>query len=1392
MQPERFQQLKELEIAFRQLCDEHQFRKQTDPLRNFLAPFAVLILLRWASVYESEQESLGGAYYGRFLPGEFNWKSWSQLRGNQLREFLQQQLWFHLKSLPNTEWGVCLRSVGTYIEIEHLPENILDNLVDWVDKVPLETLQDREIVGEVFTRLLQDLMKNQKYSGELFTPPAVVELMVELAAPKPGERIYDPCCGTGGLLAACANSLREALRTQPQKNWLELQKNSLFGAEINPILYVIGMVRVMLAGIDSPKLELGDTLESSTEQIRLDSKHPNTSSSGGVLLAQQRPQRRVQAANQEIPDENSKGFDCIIAVPPFGVTINPDITGRFPVKSRSSETLFLQHIMAALRPGGRAVVVLPEGILFRSGLEEQLRQILLEKYRVEGVISLPQNAFAPYTSIKTSILYFSRQQPRESVRFYEVSHIAKPKDGLIDQSFKLAVQFAVQMLTNPGSLKEAKTSKQEYKSSEELYTREIVEEFRKGEISRHLWETPIKNLAARGWELVAKPTGEDAVEQFLQAVRSADPNIPIKQLGEVAKVFAGMTNTQASSTLKNEESTASNVVRIVRIADIHDGKVRFPSLLSNIKNSKSTLQKNLLQPDDLLITRSGSVGKLGVVSNKIVDAVASNNLVVVRLPSEISSAYLSVLLHSAIYQEWLKGHAVGSAIQHLSIATLRQLPIPIPSLQVQSSVAGRNWLGVLDVTRLLRDILTKQDPDIVAAWLEAEPLISRVFQASRSTDKEGNLALLLQTSEVIVQIRNKITHLYDLKLNADPVLIRWLLKMADELGELYEFKDIPQGTARIVVLTNVKLSLKEALQSLSISDAPLIQRVKEFTSGLIELVDRQIREQVTNIRVEANLDPPAIKVSTSAEVILTLHNKGIIPIRHFNISTNPNFGNTKIPYLAEKQSIDLPLRVPPQNTEGMLNFVVSWSGKLLNGERIEGEIPLTIEIRVLKPTSDNVIILKIEPQVSKSVTTGNLYSLEKDLGTSPYIVGNPVDRESMFYGRSKEINTIRRQLATSNNANVILLEGNRRTGKTSILKYLQLEGKLPGWIVVECSFQGAIGDEKKVGLPTKEVFRIMAKQLGTAAIDAGLTVQLPNAPSYDPNRPIKTQFVYLLRQYFSEDYPFEDFELFLQSVLNAANPKRVLLLLDEFDKLQEGIDSGVTSSQVPENIRYLFQTYSNLSGIITGSRRLKRLREEYWSVLFGLGYRIGLDPLEHEEARQLVTKPVEGRLIYVPQARDLVVDLCACQPYLIQVLCNRIFERAAQNNERTITLGFVQAAADEMVRDNEHFRTLWDYAGTERRRYILSLCKQLEQGPDPVNIALLETKLEEAEVLIPSDERLGNDIEFLRELELLELDSTEAFPIYKLAIPLMADWIKRNVDHEDLRRKAVKEGQDKF
>jgi len=272
---------------------------------------------------------------------------------------------------------------------------------------------------------------------------------------------------------------------------------------------------------------------------------------------------------------------------------------------------------------------------------------------------------------------------------------------------------------------------------------------------------------------------------------------------------------------------------------------------------------------------------------------------------------------------------------------------------------------------------------------------------------------------------------------------------------------------------------------------------------------------------------------------------------------------------------------------------------------------------------------------------------------------------------------------------------------------------------------------------------------------------------------------------------FSDFRDYAEIVLEKLEEHDLglLLILDEFDKLQEGIDSGVTSPQVPENIRFLVQSYPRFSAILTGSRRLKRLREEYWSALFGIGTRFGVTSLPPEAAHRLITEPVKNRLTYAREAVKRAIYLTAGQPYLLQCLCNRIFDMAAQLKTRSVTLDLVSQAGDALVEDNEHFASLWDYARSNRRRFILVLCHKEAAGPDPLQLGVIQEHLF-AHGLEVDDETLITDLEFLRELELIELIGKDSGGHYTLAIPLMGVWIEKQQDFAAVLSKARLETED--
>ena len=1322
-------------------------RDSKHPLESVIAPFtASLLLLRWADHMDTEQEAVDGLDdldSLPVLPRDQHWSSWCDLRGERLVDVLQREILPALHNAPNSNLGYSLQRLVPVVEdLAYEPPELIEALVQWTQAFNLEIATGRQAAGDALAALVEKTTEqNAKIVGWFTTPQPIVEMMADLLDPSPGERIYDPCFGTGGLLATVASRLHEKAMSMPPKVWTEVRQQSVFGVEINPSAYSIGLARVVLAGIDYPGLELGDTLE--------------------------RPLAK---------DRFSEGFDCIMAVPPWG--------GRVRSEAANLETLFLQHVMASLRPGGRAVIALPDGALFRTGRDQKVRKELLTDYCVEGVVSLPAGAFHPYTGIKTSLVLFRREQAKQAVRFMQVEEwpFIRPEKGF---NSRTAVTVA----------------------------HVIAEEFRNGTPngSPWLWETPIKKLATRDWELIAKRTGEEALSRSLRALQEADTEVPVQPLNEVAEVFAGASYRKSVTTPHGDDPSV--FAGLVRVADVKRTGVQPPSLFLTKEGSERVKSKHLLRLGDILLTASGTIGKLGIVSEQsgTVGAVAAKNLIVIRPNEQISPQFLKNLLASDTYQEWLRGHARGATIQHLSGRTLRNLPVPVPQIPIQERVVQQTSgeknrrvvqtgeernrsavlggalgsalgplgaimgaaVGAMGASTFLQNAEKRDDPlaalvhiltgiseDPVVAWLEGSSDVRELRQSRQATDP---FVLLERIAHSVETLQNQVEHEH---IHTVPDLARWLVGIAEAVTSLQGLNNVPPGAGLMAILDRALLRLERVQETIGESSLPALDSARDVTRKISRLVRDELDSILRDVELETEVEPNTVAAGTENEVQVRVKNLSPLALRNVSVSTLPSVGETRIGYLAEGEMHSFTADIPVCSETGPFQFELRWQADRLDGQTVSDKLPLAVDVR-----SEGEAVHPV------------------DLGTSPYIVGSPIDREEMFFGRQDIIDTIKRQLSTSHHANVILLEGNRRTGKTSILKRLQAPDVLPGWIVVNCSLQGAKGHESKTGSPTNEVFRHMARDIGWAMDNAELQVWLPNVDPPNPNKRFKVEFVKALSTAFSGSCPFEVFKLYMQRVLEAAKPRRLLLMLDEFDKLQEGIDAGITSPQVPENIRYLLHTYPDLSAILTGSRHLKRLREEYWSALFGFGLRVPVSELPLEDARLLVTQPVEGRLVYLPEARDRVVELCSRQPFLIQSLCNQIFEHAAHSDKRmvTVTERVVNTVAQEVVEDNEYFRTLWGYAGTERRRFILALCQQLEEGPDPITLSLLETKLEEYDIALPAGDHLGDDLEFLLEFELLKLQDTARGSAYVLAVPLMANWIRQNIDFENQQQQAAQE-----
>ncbi|MFY9222759.1 MAG: N-6 DNA methylase, partial [Blastocatellia bacterium] len=1039
-------------------------------------------------------------------------------------------------------------------------------------------------------------------------------------------------------------------------------------------------------------------------------------------------------------------FDCILCFPPYGKFDSGRYFNRFdyplPYSVRFKETLFLQHIMLSLTQNGRAVVCLPAATFSRSGPEAEIKNWLLSEFRIEGILSLPEYTFNVYYKTKFVILVLRKTSPS---KYFWVQTVQKKEDPFDSKSFSIDIHKEIENFHS-------------HKSNG--------------------WMVSKADFQNYGVEVETKKSADNQLEKLFNELKNADKDIEIFSLREVSNIFSGLNYAKEFSD-KTFAKDSGRKTAIIQGADINNGKIAKPSKylpgnppqIQLTSVTKPMNEKFYLQKGDLLITR---FGKLAIASEDVVGAVVSSSLFVIR-PNKtiILPEYLLDILKSSSYQYWLSNYSLNTTTQSISTNTLHSLKIPVPSLETQEHIVStfikRAKLGLneSDASEILNSIVSQRKINEFTSFLLSNTTIQNLLteiDSYNQTELTNKFELIISALSPWIGLMRNVDTISNDFVTGDSELDLWL-SLTFDISEYIKYAFQLTGGERLAYLERANLLTKKCNSlNLQIKEA-LLLKIHAIDKLVLQVLENETKAILENTVISATLENPILEENKATEIVIKVKNDSALTLQKFKAKAEEL--ETEQVSLQPGKEVSLIIQFPAKPI-GKHPIQIYWEAIRFDLTKIEGNLLTTCEVRPNEKISGDS---------------------PRDLGKNPYIVGNPVDRSEMFFGRLLIINKIKRQLDTKNQANIVLLEGNRRTGKSSILKYLERTQELNKSIPVYFSFQGVEGDNKQTGLHTRDVYYSLAREILKALHKANYSIEIPNIGKIQRGRRFLADLREALNKYFEGVRPFELFEILLSESLDLVAPKRILLMLDEFDKLQEGIDNKITSPQVPENIRYLFHTYPQLSGIITGSRRLKRLREEYWSALFGLGYRIGLEPLEFEEAQLLVTKPVDNLLLYTNEARDKVVELCARQPFLIQTLCNSIFEYCVENHQIQVTTKIVDSVANELTKDNEHFRTLWDYAGTERRHFILLLIYELHKQSDIVTIDLIEIKLKESRVIIPSGERIGDDIDFLYELELLEKQKFGESTNYCIAIPLMSMWIEKNIDRADIRKRAIDEGE---
>ncbi|WP_374634721.1 N-6 DNA methylase [Paracoccus sp. (in: a-proteobacteria)] len=347
-------------------------------------------------VEERRAEDLGTPMARRIFPAGADPKGeaydnlrWSRFKNFEAREMMRivdEHVFPFLRAM-----GEAGSSYGTHMKDARLGfsnPNLLAKVVQMLDDIPMD---DRDTKGDVYEYMLGKIASAGQ-NGQFRTPRHIIQLMVHLMAPQPNDTICDPAAGTCGFLVAAGEYLRD---THPQMlrnaDAREHFHNRMFhGFDFDSTMLRIGAMNMVLHGVENADVSYRDSLA-------------------------------------EEHGEDAGAYSLILANPPFAGSLDYDTTAKDllkTVKTKKTELLFLALFLRLMRTGGRAAVIVPDGVLFgSSSAHKAIRRALVHDHKLEAIIKLPSGVFRPYAGVSCAIVIFTKTGVggTEDVWFYDMT-----------------------------------------------------------------------------------------------------------------------------------------------------------------------------------------------------------------------------------------------------------------------------------------------------------------------------------------------------------------------------------------------------------------------------------------------------------------------------------------------------------------------------------------------------------------------------------------------------------------------------------------------------------------------------------------------------------------------------------------------------------------------------------------------------------------------------------------------------------------------------------------------------------------------------------------------------------------------------------------------------------
>jgi type I restriction enzyme M protein len=394
---------------------EQAFRNIDDALRkeagcatelDYSEQTSWLIFLKYLDGLEADraaEAALSGKKYTYILDKPYRWGTWAApkgkdgkldhnnaLTGDDLREFVDDKLFPYLQefkdkaSSPSTieyKIGEIFGELKNKITSGYNMREIIDQ----VDQLRFRSQAEKHELSALYEEKIKRMGNAGRNGGEYYTPRPLIRAIIKVVNPKLGETVYDGACGSGGFLCEAFDYMREQNPKRTTAQDKKLQESTFYGKEKKGLAYVIGIMNLVLHGIEAPNIVHTNTLTENLADI-----------------------------------QEKDRYDCILANPPFGGKERPEVQQNFPIRTGETAFLFLQHFIKILRAGGRAGVVIKNTFLSNTdNASVSLRKMLLESCDLYAVLDCPSGTFQG-AGVKTVVLFFEKGKKTRKVWYYQL------------------------------------------------------------------------------------------------------------------------------------------------------------------------------------------------------------------------------------------------------------------------------------------------------------------------------------------------------------------------------------------------------------------------------------------------------------------------------------------------------------------------------------------------------------------------------------------------------------------------------------------------------------------------------------------------------------------------------------------------------------------------------------------------------------------------------------------------------------------------------------------------------------------------------------------------------------------------------------------------------------